>query len=165
MDNSSANGFGAYIKFLRTKANISQRELAEQANLSTSEISKLENGERQKPSVKFLKCIAPVLNVSMQDLLYRAGYIDDNLESDSEFSEKKFTDSMGNTIDVPYLINSIYSVDKDLLPLLKMLIDRYNTDDLRIVKGLFKALTTDVMSVEEKNAILIILSKFLKVSV
>lgn len=161
MNKSSAYGFGAYIKYLRSKVGISQKELAEKANLSASEVSKVENGERQKPSMKYLNCVAPVLGVSVQELLFRAGYIDD-VWSDKDLA-KEYIDSYGNTIDVSYVINSIYGADVDLLPLLKMLIDRYNDEDLRIVKGIIKAITTDAISQEEKKALLVILSKFLKV--
>lgn len=161
MSNGSAYGFGAYIKLLRTQKEMSQKEFAEKTGLSASEVSKLENGERKKPSAKHLKCIAPVLGVSLQDLLYRAGYIDD-IREDEELERKKYCDSMGNQINMSYLIDSIYGADIDLLPLLKKLTDRFNKDDLGIVKGLLTVLTTNSITAEEKNAILIVLSKFLR---
>ena len=101
------------------------------------------------------------MGVPLQDLLYRAGYIDD--VNDETFNQKKYIDSMGNQINMSFLVNSIYGADIDLLPLLKKLTDRYDVDDLDIVKGLFKTLTADAISAEEKKAMLIILSKFLKV--
>ena len=161
MNNGSINNFGSYIKYLRTKKEMSQRDLSEKTEIAPSEICKIENGDRQKPSAKHLRALAPVLGVPLQDLLYRAGYIDD--VNDETFNQKEYIDSMGNQINMSFLVNSIYGADIDLLPLLKKLTDRYDVDDLDIVKGLFKTLTADAISAEEKKAMLIILSKFLKV--
>ncbi len=154
-------GFGDYIRSQRLKKDITQKEFAIRTNLSTSEICKIENGSRNKPSIKALKAMAPVLGVTLQDLLYRAGYIDDIAE-DQELTQKNYVDSMGNTIKMTYLIDSIYRADVDLLPLLKTITDRMEKNDIGIIKGLLKTLSMDSVAVDEKNALLVILSKFLR---
>lgn len=155
------NSFGDYIKNLRMQKDMTQKEFSEKTGLSASEVSKLENGSRKKPSAKHLRVIAPVLGVPIQELLYRAGYIDD-VVSESELECKTYYDSLGNRMNMPFLIDSIYKADIDLLPLLKKLTDRLDKTDISIVKSLFSTLTMDAVSAEEKKALLIVLSKFLK---
>lgn len=155
-------GFGDYIRDLRLKKDITQKEFAERSGLSPSEICKIENGTRTKPSPNALKAIAPVLGVTLQELLYRAGHTDD-ISDDPTLTQKKYIDSMGNTIEMTYLIDSIYRADIDLLPLLKRVTDKLDKKDIELIKGLLQTLSMSLVTAEEKNAILIILSKFLKV--
>lgn len=70
---------GEYIKQLREHHGLSQRQLAQYANISNTEIWRIEVGERQEPSPNILKIIAPYLGVSYLDLYLRAGYIDEEL--------------------------------------------------------------------------------------
>ncbi len=67
---------GLYIKENRTKLNMSIRKLAKQANISHTEIYRIESGERQNPSPNILKAISSALNVPYDELLRRAGYIE-----------------------------------------------------------------------------------------
>lgn len=155
-------GIGDYIRSLRLKKGITQRDLANRSGLSASEICKIETGSRNKPAVEALRAIAPVLGVTLQDLLYRSGYIDDVVD-DQELTQKTYIDSMGNTMKMTYLIDSIYHADVDLLPLLKIVTDRLDKKNIRVLKGLFKTLSMDSVTEEEKNALMVILSKFLRV--
>lgn len=161
MDNVLNRGVGDYIKNLRLKKDITQKDFAEKTGLSASELCKIENGTRNKPSPKALKAIAPVLGVTLQDLLYRAGYIDD-ISDDPGFSTKQYIDSMGNNIKMTYLIDSIYHADIDLLPKLKKVTDQMDKKSIMIIEELFDTLSTTSVTEAEKDAILIILSKFLK---
>ena len=68
--------FGDYLKSLREARELSQRQLAHMASLSNTEISKLESGERKKPSPAVLKKLAPHLKVSYEELLKAAGIIE-----------------------------------------------------------------------------------------
>lgn len=75
---------GNYIKTLREKKELSQRQLAYLAGLSNTEISRIESGARENPSVDTLKKLAPHLGVSLEDLMSKAGYIDSNNDTDDD---------------------------------------------------------------------------------
>lgn len=64
-----------YISQLRKDKGLSQRELARRAQISNTEISRIESGERVQPSPAVLKKLAPVLGVSSEQLMEAAGYI------------------------------------------------------------------------------------------
>lgn len=68
---------GEYIHTQRTVKNLSVRKLAELANVSHTEIHRIENGERKHPSPLVLKSIAAALNVDFEDMMKIAGYIED----------------------------------------------------------------------------------------
>ncbi len=59
---------GNRVRINRKNANLTQEELAERADVSTSFISRLENG-RVLPGIEGLNTIAAALNVGLQDLL------------------------------------------------------------------------------------------------
>lgn len=69
---------GEYIKEKRTEKGMSQRELAQAANLSNAEISRIESGMRKQPSPDVLKNISAALNIFCEKLYAVAGYIDEN---------------------------------------------------------------------------------------
>ena len=70
---------GQYISAQRAAKKISLRKLAVLANLSHTEIYRLENGERKHPSPCVLKSIALALNLNYNDLLKVAGYLDESM--------------------------------------------------------------------------------------
>jgi len=80
--------FGRYLKQLR--GNMTLREAAERSSLSHTYISFLEKGERpgtKKPiqaSPEVLKKLALAYNHPYEDLLQRAGYLDEQLMIDHE---------------------------------------------------------------------------------
>ncbi len=59
---------GQYIRSLRKRNRLRQKELADKAGLSTSYLCEIENG-RTNPSLKTLMKIARALNVSCSELL------------------------------------------------------------------------------------------------
>lgn len=65
---------GEFIKERRTAKGLSKRQLAEKAGVSHSEVHRIENGERQNPSVPMLIAIADALGVPKDDILILAGY-------------------------------------------------------------------------------------------
>lgn len=65
---------GDVIKERRLAKGLSKRQLAEQAQISHSEVHRIENGERQNPSVPMLIAIAGVLGIPEDDILMLAGY-------------------------------------------------------------------------------------------
>ncbi|HEY8318608.1 MAG TPA: helix-turn-helix domain-containing protein [Amnibacterium sp.] len=61
------NNLGSRLKEIRTRAGMSLRELARQANVSPSLVSQIENGKSQ-PSVATLYAFSQLLNVSVDEL-------------------------------------------------------------------------------------------------
>jgi transcriptional regulator with XRE-family HTH domain len=102
--------FGEYIKNLRNEARLSQRKLAEKSGVSNAEISRLETGERKKPSPIVLKSIAPFLDVTYEDLLQKAGYIEEVIDHKG-FTENIYKDEDGNLIDIIRQIKDMYEKD------------------------------------------------------
>lgn len=70
------NDLGKFIFEHRTAKNLSSRKLAELANISHTEIHRLENGERKHPSPLVLKCISNALELPYDDIMKAAGYMD-----------------------------------------------------------------------------------------
>lgn len=70
MDNIS---FGQYIVELRNKCNMSQRELAEKANVTNSTISRIE-ADQVKPDPATLEKLSIALSVEKSLLLIKCGY-------------------------------------------------------------------------------------------
>ena len=68
---------GAYIRAQRRMSRLSQRELAEMANLSDTYMSQLERGLHE-PSIRVLRGVARGLGVPAEDLILQAA----GLESD-----------------------------------------------------------------------------------
>ena len=64
--------------------------LAEKADISHSEVHRIENGERTNPSVPVLNALAEALGVSKDELLRIAGYKSD--DGDIPLIEKMFPD-------------------------------------------------------------------------
>lgn len=71
------SNLGKYITDHRTAKGLSIRKLAELANLSHTEIHRIENGERKHPSPLTLKTIASALEVSFDEIMRAADYTDD----------------------------------------------------------------------------------------
>lgn len=67
---------GKFIAEHREAKNLSRRKLAELANISHTEIHRLENGERKNPSPPVLKAIANALGVTYDEIMKAAGYMD-----------------------------------------------------------------------------------------
>ena len=65
---------GEYLKEQRTSAQLSLRQLAEQAGVSNPYLSQIERGLR-KPSAEVLQQIAKALRISAEQLYIRAGIV------------------------------------------------------------------------------------------
>lgn len=66
--------FGEYLRRKRKEHGMSQRVLAELIDVSNTEISRIESGERQKPSPVLLRKISEVMHISLEELMHEAGY-------------------------------------------------------------------------------------------
>lgn len=68
---------GAYIKKIRMENGLSIRKVAEAADISHTEVKRIEDGLRKQPSPQILRSLAAALNTSYEELLEEAGYIDE----------------------------------------------------------------------------------------
>ena len=67
---------GAYVKKKREAVGYSLNKLSSLCEISSSELLKIEKGERKNPNCKCLCSIAKALNISSLELLLKAGYIE-----------------------------------------------------------------------------------------
>ena len=75
------NELGTYIKKKRTEKGLSIRRLAELADISHTEIKRIEDGLRKQTSPQVLRSIASALSVPYEELMTAAGYIEPAAES------------------------------------------------------------------------------------
>lgn len=82
------NKIGNLIKQKREEKNISQRELARRINIDNATISKIENGNIEKPSLEVIFKISKELNISIYKLMKYSDYKDiERLVYISKFDE------------------------------------------------------------------------------
>lgn len=74
---------GSAIRHQRQLAKMSLRQLSELAQVSNPYLSQIERGLHE-PSVRVVRSIAKALNVSAEELLERAGMLDDTDAASSE---------------------------------------------------------------------------------
>ena len=72
-DPAKPTALGAFVRQERLAAGISQRQLADKANVSVSNISRLESGFHPTPSLELLKRVAEVLDLDIAELLRYRG--------------------------------------------------------------------------------------------
>lgn len=72
------NELRTYIKEKRIEKGLSIRQLAELANISHTEVKRIEDGLRKQTSPQVLRSIASALGVPYEDLMAAAGYIDES---------------------------------------------------------------------------------------
>ena len=64
---------GEIIAEAREKKGISKRELSRLANISDTELARIESGEREIPNPKTLRKISKDIDINYNDLMYAAG--------------------------------------------------------------------------------------------
>ena len=74
---NNANAIGARVRELRLQKGLSLTELAQQANVSKSYLSTVENGTGSRPGAAVLHKLATTLGVSLADLLGRSVHATD----------------------------------------------------------------------------------------
>lgn len=79
-------GFGLYLKQVREEKGWSISKLAQAAEISGSQISRIENGLRGVPKPQTLRKISDALEVPYEELMSRAGYLGTEFESSTELS-------------------------------------------------------------------------------
>jgi len=88
---TQVDALGGFIRAQRRLANLSLRELASVANVSSAYLSQLERG-RHAPSVKVLRSIAHGLEISAETLLTQAGLFEDDVGDPAEDPQTGFTE-------------------------------------------------------------------------
>lgn len=88
---TQVDALGGFIRAQRRLANLSLRELASVANVSSAYLSQLERG-RHAPSVKVLRSIAHGLEISAETLLTQAGLFKDDVGDPAEDPQTGFTE-------------------------------------------------------------------------
>ncbi len=71
------SNFGYFLKSLRDKQRMSLRDVEKESGVSNAYIAQLEKGDRPAPSPDILKKLARAYNVTVRELLLRAGYLDE----------------------------------------------------------------------------------------
>ena len=65
---------GEFIQARRAEISMSRNMLATKANISHTEVHRIETGDRKQPSLKVLCALADALDVSQEEMLKVAGY-------------------------------------------------------------------------------------------
>ena len=135
----TVSDFGAYLKRLRESRDLKLNELARLSDVSNAHISRIERGVRPAPSPEILLKFASALNVSQEEMLRAAGY----LESEKDpIAGQVCKDGPKYDPDAEYASKRIISVlesKPELLAAWKELIGR---DDLRLLFKQASGLTT-----------------------
>ena len=85
--------FGEFLKGLRTKKQVTLKQVEEATGLSNAYISQLETGSRRRlPTPDKLKALADYFNVAVKEFLEKAGYTepDNQTETREQKIEKAF---------------------------------------------------------------------------
>ena len=127
--------FGEYLKTLRREKKLSQRQLADLSKISNTEVSRLESGQRLKPSPAILKAIAPHLGISYGELMKKAGYIEETI-SHEKYTESIFRDTDGNLQDIFRAVKNLEERDSEMLTIMKRISTELPDEDLMIIKNL-----------------------------
>ena len=130
---------GVFIEMIRTERNLSQRQLAELAGISNTEVWRLETGERRKPSPDVLKALAPHLGVRYEDLMIKAGYMEETLEH-KNFTEMIFRDAEGNVVDISKRAKEMYDKDSDWANMAYRISKELAPEDLAAIKAVANSL-------------------------
>lgn len=154
--------FGEYIKELRVKKNLSQRDLAEMSGISNAEISRMETGDRKKPSPKSIKAIAPCLGAAHEDLMEKAGYLEKVIPRGS-FEDVVWEDQEGNPVDTfRRMAENITRRDSDILSILDRALDKSTDQDIDTIKKLLQSFMDDSLSDAQKTALRTVIDGFTK---
>lgn len=153
--------FGKFIRKLRAEQGLSQRDLSEKSGVSNAEISRLETGERLKPSPKVIKAIAPSLGISYEELMVKAGYIEHVINHDS-FDEHIFEEIDGTFVDTYRKVKRISERDEELISILDKAVIKSSPEDIDTMKKILGGFIDDGLSDADKSILRGVLEKFSK---
>ncbi|MGI6712857.1 MAG: helix-turn-helix domain-containing protein [Bacillota bacterium] len=107
-----AGDLAKFIEELRTRRSLSQRQLAERAGISHTEVWRLETGERKNPSPPVLKALAPHLGVSYERLMRKAGYLEEKVDH-TGYTEMIYRDENNKVVDIFRRATDMYEKDSE----------------------------------------------------
>lgn len=140
---------GEYIKRIRTERSLSQRQLSELSGISNAEISRIETGERQKPSPDVLRKLAPHLDISYEVLMDKAGYINDRFifMAENREAEEKFISTI-----TPKLVIDGWNIESvRLRDISSDLVARKNNEEWHFEFRYFRTRDDDNKNFREKS--------------
>ena len=79
--------FGNYLKRLRRENKLTLMQVRELTDISIAYLSQVEQGNRPPPHPNFLKKLAPIYGVPLQEILERAGFLEEKPQIFSEAEE------------------------------------------------------------------------------
>lgn len=128
---------GKRLKEMRTKKKLSLRALAAKAQVSYSELSRIECGH-SFPSANMLRKLSPHLSVPIDELLFMAGY---NFQFPGD--QSVYLNFDGEIIDMEQEATNMYCQDTALFLQLTDWYRNYNTEDAQILICLLRALKSE----------------------
>ena len=146
--------FGEYVKKLRTEMKLSQRDLSKKSGISNVEISRLESGERQKPSPQIIKAIAPYLGISSEELMMQAGYIDHVIDRD------KYEEESIALFDTFQKAKRIAEIDDELIGIILQIAEKFPEEDIKSMKNILHSFLDDRVPDTDKQTMLKIFERF-----
>ena len=116
------NAVGNYIKIVRIRRGMSQKNFSQLTGISNEQICRIEHGVI-RPSITYLKRIAGCLAEPFDRLLELSGYMGGLTEvfkyTSNNGKEEIYMDTSGNSINITEVGLKIYSKNPELLTLLK----------------------------------------------
>lgn len=131
--------FGEYLKELRKNKGITQKELADMSGFSNGEISKVESGDRKKPSPALLKAIAPHLGIPYEVLMNKAGYLEKVVDH-SGYTEYIFKDDDGSLADIVRKTREMQEADSDWANIAYRVSRELSREDVEAIKAIANSL-------------------------
>lgn len=122
---------GEYLKQLRKDKKITQQELADKSGVSGAEISRIETGNRKHPSPVVLKQLAPHLQIKHEQLLEKAGYLDD-YDRIPAFNKRRENKDKFLSLIIPILMKEGWGIKADKRHLYGYIIAIRNSDEWHI---------------------------------
>jgi len=125
------NEFGQYVKKIRESKNLSLADVAVESGISTSQISRIENGQRGVPKPSTINNLAKGLKVPYEELMEKAGYFkgmsDEKLQGVKDFFaiHRELDRKIEKYIDALCIENKLY---KGAIHSLEKLVEKYIDD-------------------------------------
>lgn len=131
---------GKFIEILRNEKGLSQRQLAEKAGISHTEVWRLESGERKNPSPPVLKSLAPHLGVPYEELMKKAGYIEEVIDH-TNYTETVYKDESNRVVDIARRAKDMYEKDSEWANLAyRVTASDLNDSEMELIKAQTKSL-------------------------
>lgn len=84
--------FGDYLKYVRNSRGMTINQLSMYSKVSSSLISRIENGERGIPKPETIEKLSEALKIPYKEMMKKAGYIDEDVKSSPWQEDKKEID-------------------------------------------------------------------------